>query len=115
METHEKALLFLKELRQANPIFEDIYLYGSCLNLYHVLKIVFPSAVCYYGQVPGHVITKIDDKFYDITGEIIDVSEYCPINDIWADKYKTEDQLKYGEMYVTSQKDEYVRKRNCNK
>lgn len=109
MSKHAQILDFLKELRQSNPVIEEIYLLGSCLNLFHVLKVFFPESTCYYGHVPGHVITKIDDRYYDITGEIKNVCDYVPIKEIWTHKYKDEASLKSGKMYDPTCKAKYKR------
>lgn len=47
---------------------QQVYTEGSCYHFYLILKSVFPQAECWYDE--DHVITKIDNKFYDITGEI---------------------------------------------
>lgn len=107
---HEKILRFLSELRAANPVLVDIYLFGSCLNLYCLLRVVWSSAACYYSQHEGHVITRIGGRFYDITGEVADVSTYDPIETIWATKYKSPEEYPRGDMYVAENKAEYMRK-----
>lgn len=109
MGKHNKILELITEIRNSNPVMMDIFLLGSCFNFYHILKVVFPESICYYGQVPGHVITKIENRFYDISGEIKDISEYCPIKEIWVDKYKNESDFKSGDMYVGFNKAEYIR------
>jgi hypothetical protein len=35
-----------------------------------MLKAVRPNAKAMYQIVPGHVVTEIDGRFYDITGEV---------------------------------------------
>lgn len=90
-------LTLLKELRESYPSMGDIFLNGSCLNLYFILLSHYPSAECYFDM--NHVITKIDDKFYDITGEVTDVEGYELIHNIYAYKYKTIESLRESEMY----------------
>lgn len=46
-----------------------VYTRGSCYKLYKILKALYPSAIGYYNS--DHVITEIDGKFYDITGEVL--------------------------------------------
>lgn len=51
--------------------FEDsvkVYTQGSCYEFYLILKQVFPEAIPYYDE--NHFITRIGDKYYDITGEV---------------------------------------------
>ena len=39
------------------------------MNFFVILKSIFPNSVAYYNS--DHIITKIDDKYYDITGQVI--------------------------------------------
>lgn len=59
---------FIAKVRDSFVGSQDVYTNGSCYHFYLILKEVFPDAECYYDE--DHVVTKIDDKFYDITGEI---------------------------------------------
>ena len=47
---------------------QQVYTEGSCYHFYLILKSIFPEAEAWYNSY--HVITKIGDKFYDITGEV---------------------------------------------
>ena len=47
---------------------QQVYTEGSCYHFYLILKEVFPDAEPWYDN--EHIVTKIGDKFYDITGEI---------------------------------------------
>lgn len=46
----------------------DIFSKGSCLNFFYILHSIYPEAEAWYNG--DHVITKINNKFYDITGEV---------------------------------------------
>jgi hypothetical protein len=46
----------------------DIYTKGSCMNLFVILRHIYPEAKPYYDG--DHIITKIGRKYYDITGEV---------------------------------------------
>lgn len=72
MPKHDRILHFIATIRQSHPQMENIFTKGSCFYFYLILKEVFPEAE-YYDDF-NHVITKIDDRFYDITGEI-DIEE----------------------------------------
>lgn len=61
---------FLKELKYSYSENEKIYMEGSCFKIYVILKTLFKDAEPYYSQLDGHWVTKIEDKFYDINGEI---------------------------------------------
>jgi hypothetical protein len=59
---------FIAKIRDSFIGSQQVYTEGSCYHFYLILKEVFPNAECWYDQ--DHVVTKIDDKFYDITGEV---------------------------------------------
>lgn len=108
MVKSDKIVSFIKEIYNANPIMKDIFLYGSCYNLYHILKKVYPNAICYYSQKHGHAITNIDGLFYDITGMVKDTDSYDHIDSIWSYKYKTDEDGKNEDMYRSSNKTKYI-------
>lgn len=60
---------FIQTIRDSFIGSQQVYTEGSCYHFYLILKQVFPEAKAYYDA--DHIITKIGDKFYDITGEII--------------------------------------------
>jgi len=55
-------------IRNSFPESVKIYTEGNCYGFYKILKSVYKNAVAYYNS--DHVITRIGDKFYDITGEV---------------------------------------------
>ena len=63
-------LKFLKELRDADPTIQNIFISGSCFRLYKILKTLFPGAEPYYSHLDGHWVTKIFGSYYDINGKI---------------------------------------------
>jgi hypothetical protein len=62
--------LFLKELRESADVQYKIFTEGSCFRLYKILKLIYPEAIAYWSDRDNHCITRIDDKFYDIGGEV---------------------------------------------
>ena len=54
---------------------EYVYTHGSCYQLFKILAGVFPDARPFYAH--GHIITQINGRFYDITGEVDGVG-YVP-------------------------------------
>lgn len=86
MNKHKQILRLIKEIRESHSEMVNIFTMGSCINLYCILKVIYLDAVAYTNS--DHIITKIDDKFYDITGEISDVG-YLPFFEIYAKKEKT--------------------------
>ena len=59
---------FISTIRDSFTGSQQVYTEGSCYHFYLILKEVFPEAEIYFDE--NHVITKIENKFYDITGEV---------------------------------------------
>ncbi|MCL2228884.1 MAG: hypothetical protein FWC00_03585 [Firmicutes bacterium] len=60
--------VFKKE-EEARRNAKDVYLGGNCGNLFRLLKSEFPEAIAYHVKFKrGHIVTLIQDKFYDING-----------------------------------------------
>lgn len=59
---------FIGKIRDSFIGSQQVYTEGSCYHFYLILKEVFPDAEPWYDN--EHIVTKIGDKFYDITGEI---------------------------------------------
>lgn len=79
---NNKVLVFIDLLRESHKSMESIFLNGSCLYLFDMLKLLFPEAEAYYDG--GHVATKINGLYYDITG-IIDGKNYLPIEEYYGE------------------------------
>lgn len=82
---HRKILNTIALLRESHKQMEEIFLYGSCLNLFCILRSIFPEAKPYFKNDESHIITKIDNKFYDITG-VVDPSDYIPFLGYYSNK-----------------------------
>ena len=65
-----KIINFLKELKHSYHKNELIYTEGSCFRLYCILKTIYPKAKPLYSNKDGHWITEINNRYYDINGEI---------------------------------------------
>jgi len=65
-------LPLIRAIRESTPYMAAIYQNGSCWHFHKVLKAVFPEAepFYFYDDSNSHVITRIGEKFYDITGEV---------------------------------------------
>lgn len=62
------VLCFIFNIRKKQATSWGWYLNGGCYYFYGMLKERFPHAEAYYDH--DHIITKIDDTYYDITGEV---------------------------------------------
>jgi hypothetical protein len=72
-----KVESFIEKVRSSFIGSQQVYTEGSCYHFYLILKEVFPDAECWADE--GHIVTKIDNKFYDITGEVrqtIDLNKF---------------------------------------
>lgn len=67
---HRKVIKFIKIVKDSFRGSSDVYTRGSCYKFFEILKFVFPSAECFYYS--KHILTKINDRFYDINGEVKD-------------------------------------------
>ena len=72
MSKHIKILTFIRTIRESHPDIEYIYMNGSCLNFHFILKSVYPESIPYFNI--NHIVTRIDDKYYDITG-VVDITK----------------------------------------
>jgi hypothetical protein len=68
MKTEVTVEKFIAAIRDSFIGSQQVYTEGSCYHFYLILKQVFPNAEPYYDL--DHVLTKIEDKYYDITGEV---------------------------------------------
>lgn len=67
---HKKIHSFIKVIRESFPDASIIYQWGACYGFYLILKHNFPSAIAYFSDKDkDHILTKIGNRFYDITGE----------------------------------------------
>lgn len=77
MTKHQKILNFISLIRNSHSKMTDIFTQGSCGDFYKILREVYPESIPYYNS--NHMITRIDDKYYDITGQIFNINnEYLP-------------------------------------
>ncbi len=71
---YRQVIKFISLVRESHPEMINIYTQGSCFNFFLILKEMFPESIAYYDQ--NHVITKIKNKYFDITGEVIKSKNY---------------------------------------
>lgn len=66
VNTHLTPLAIIYVIRESFYGSEHVYTQGSCYQFYEILKLIFPGAQAYSNG--EHVITRIDNIFYDIEG-----------------------------------------------
>lgn len=87
----DKVLKLIEVIRESFKGSVIVYTLGSCYQFYLILKEVFPEARCYYDS--NHVITRIGDSYYDITGEV-KCERHLPIEDFGENHVEGEYGLK---------------------
>lgn len=60
------------------------FLNGQCYQFFKLMKTVFPTAEAWSDC--DHVITKIGNQFYDITGEVA-LGDHLPIDSLEEKRY----------------------------
>lgn len=79
---YDKVIQIITHIREKTGHDPDdviaFYTRGGCYQFYRILLSYFPEAEAYYDQ--DHVITKIGERFFDITGEV-SLGRYSPIKD----------------------------------
>lgn len=75
----EKVLTFIETIRNSFDGSVTVYTRGSCYWFFLILKQVFPEAQAFFDM--NHVITKIGDGYYDITGEVQKV-DHLPFTEV---------------------------------
>lgn len=71
MKKQEKEILeFIKVLRKSFSDADIVYKFGACYWLFEILKYLYPESVWYMVD-DNHVVTRIWDKYYDISWEYI--------------------------------------------
>jgi hypothetical protein len=63
-----QILSIISAIRESWPSMADVSIRDNCMDFYSILKRIFPQARPWYKA--NHIITEIDGKFYDITGEV---------------------------------------------
>ncbi len=63
-----EILNFIEQIRESHPNSVVIFTQGGCYDFYKILKEEYPEAEPYYDS--DHVITKIGENYYDITGQV---------------------------------------------
>lgn len=62
----------------------DIFTKGSCMNFFYILHGIFLEARPWYNG--DHVITEIDNQFYDINGLVLNTKNYIPLMEMYSKK-----------------------------
>lgn len=66
-------------IRESDLYINNIYLRGGCYQFHKIIKAIFSDAEPYINETKDHVVSKIGNKLYDITGCV--TGEYSPLLD----------------------------------
>ena len=78
--------VLISALNKTDYYLTIIFTRGDCFKFYEFLKQLYPDAEPYLRLLDkNHVITKINGKYYDITGEIKNVFVPTTDEDIFPD------------------------------
>lgn len=88
---------FINQFKQNFPKeLEYVFTNGNCYHFSVILKHIYPEGEIWYKQLLGHFVFKLNDKFYDITGDVTKEQEERFLID-W-ENYKDEDKLHYNRL-----------------
>lgn len=78
----------LELIRRLQDLFPEGYANhsGGCIKFHILLRTLYPQSKGYYNS--NHVLTEIDSKYYDFTGEVNITGDYLPITHWGKDQLK---------------------------
>ncbi len=72
----------------------EVYTKGSCIRFCMILKTVYPKGIILYNS--DHAIFELNNRYYDITGEVVKLSSHTPIEEYGILKCYELMNLKYS-------------------
>jgi|GEM_PF-4907563 len=79
LTTHEHITELISRIRESFTGSIEVYTCGSCFQFCNIMAFVYPGGeVLYDGD---HAIFQIENRSYDIKGEVLDTSNYLPISE----------------------------------
>lgn len=63
---------FLKRFHSSNDI-DTVFTCGCCYWFAYILHTRFQDSVIMYDEVMNHFVVKINDRLYDVTGDVTDI------------------------------------------
>ena len=84
MTKHRKILNLIAAIRESHPDMVNIYTQGGCVNLFQILRVVYPEAKLSYDH--NHLVVRIEKKLYDINGSVAS-RKYLPIGAMFKGKH----------------------------
>ena len=81
----EHILQFIKKFSDFGPQVVDCFTKGNCYWFARILAIEFMGTI-YYDPIVGHFATMIGGVLYDITGVVVNTSDFISIEEIYKDE-----------------------------
>lgn len=80
---------FLKRFHSASDI-DTVFTSGCCYWFAYILfsRFIRTGATIMYDEIENHFGTKIDDKVYDVTGDVTDKYKWAPWDSITDDLHR---------------------------
>jgi len=92
---HFEILNLIQIIRESFSNAEKVYTSGSCVQFALILNTIYPSGTIYYNI--DHACFKLDDHYYDITGEISVDDTYIKLLEYGIPHINKILKLKYNE------------------
>jgi len=70
------CLLLVNSLRKTDRYIQSIFMQGGCYQFHLFLKNIFTDAIPFIHKNKDHIVSKIGNKLFDITGIIENENEY---------------------------------------
>jgi hypothetical protein len=91
VKSHKRITNFILELNKSDEYIHHIFTKGGCYKFHILLSKMFKKCTPYISKDENHVITRINGRYYDITGEVTDLDGYTflgkrriPIVENWS-------------------------------
>ena len=104
---HQQILKIIRAIRLSFLEAGIVYTQGACYGFYTILKAIYPNAMAYMTEKKGHIVSRIENRYYDIQGEYIDVNGDT-IGGMTKLTYK---QHEYWESVIATQRVETILKK----
>ena len=83
---HDEVISFIRHFAGA----EKVFLEGCCYWFAYILCSRFGGSEIWYDCVDNHFVARIDDRYYDVTGEVhgqfVSWSEYAASDPVHANR-----------------------------
>lgn len=76
VQSYKKILNFILELNKSDEYIHHIFTKGGCYRFYILLSKMFNNCTPYISKDEDHVISRINRRYFDITGEVHDTDGY---------------------------------------